>query len=1032
MFRLERRTANRSAPVLHRYAIVLAAACGLLVADGTLQAQLPTTMLSSVFPPGGKAGSELEVQVTGGDLDEADRLIFSHPGIVAQPKLNEPDEFLGEQQPLPGWFNVNVGEDVPPGTYEVRVVGRYGISNPRAFVVSGLNEVVKEGNANSVENAMPLEVGTVVNARISQRQIDHYALELNKGERVLIDCWGQRIDSKILATIDLYNPQHELVRRVRHVENKDPVIDVVAKSTGRYVVKVYDFLYQGGAEYAYRLAVRTAPYIDFIFPPAGEPGSSEQYTVYGRNLPGGKPAGDASVFGVPLQQVKVNISLPKDPKQTSRLPVSSFMKTNRCQTSGKTFRLTSGEGESNPVTVYYATGPVAREQEPQNNEPDSCQKVEPSCEFVGRFFPQGDIDWICFEAKKGEVYWIDVMARRIGVEADPTMLIQKVTVDGNGDKRVREVAKVDDLQYNNEDASPILGTRSDDARYRLAVDEDATYRIRLRELYDNPTSDPRMVYRVLIHREEPDFQIVAHPATKQNGNNIMPSSCVLRRGGTAAVRLRVFRPGGFAGEVTVSAEGLPKGITSREAVIGGKVRTGWLVFEADENAKPWAGPIQIVGTAEVNGRKIVRPARTGTLLWSAGNNDRRVSRLTRDITLSVIEAETAPVTITAGDGKVIETSLGGKLELPIKVNTREKLKGTLKVAAVGLHKDMKPKDINVKGGSGKMQFELRSDNIPVGAYSFYLLGTSKFQYKRNQDAVTRAEERQKKAAEILKDLTEQAKQAEEARKRAEQQAQTAQNELKQAAANREDAENKAKQAADQLKQAEKKLADAKKAANANKDDEGKANAVQEAQKLRDEAAKQNDEAAKQLEAARKAEAAAKKKSEEAAKAKAEAEQAHQKAEDKQTRAENFKKKADDHVKDVKNRNKPKDVNLSVVSSPVRIRVQPHPLSIDLKPDGYKLKQGESIEVPVSIQRLYGFQDNVEVEYRNPSGVSGVSGKKLTLGKGKTQGKLELSANDNATPGEHTAHLRFGLRWGNVSLETEQPLTFTVEEVKKED
>ncbi len=49
-------------------------------------AQYPVTQLTSVYPFGGKLGSTFEVTITGTDLDDAEQLVFSHPGITAKPK----------------------------------------------------------------------------------------------------------------------------------------------------------------------------------------------------------------------------------------------------------------------------------------------------------------------------------------------------------------------------------------------------------------------------------------------------------------------------------------------------------------------------------------------------------------------------------------------------------------------------------------------------------------------------------------------------------------------------------------------------------------------------------------------------------------------------------------------------------------------------------------------------------------------------------------------------------------------------------
>src|SRR5262245_2112870 len=84
-------------------------------------AQLPVTQLTSIFPPGGKPGTTVEVTAAGVDLDDADKLVFSHPGIVAAAKMTTPTDFEKTPKPMPGQFTVTIAGDVPPGIYEARV-----------------------------------------------------------------------------------------------------------------------------------------------------------------------------------------------------------------------------------------------------------------------------------------------------------------------------------------------------------------------------------------------------------------------------------------------------------------------------------------------------------------------------------------------------------------------------------------------------------------------------------------------------------------------------------------------------------------------------------------------------------------------------------------------------------------------------------------------------------------------------------------------------------------------------------------------
>src|SRR5690348_7851310 len=102
---------------------------------GSALAQLPTATLYAIYPPGAKQGTSVDVTVTGANLDDGERLVFSHPGITAQPKMSAVDDFHPAPTKMADQFTIAIGADVPPGIYEARHIGRYGASNPRSFVV---------------------------------------------------------------------------------------------------------------------------------------------------------------------------------------------------------------------------------------------------------------------------------------------------------------------------------------------------------------------------------------------------------------------------------------------------------------------------------------------------------------------------------------------------------------------------------------------------------------------------------------------------------------------------------------------------------------------------------------------------------------------------------------------------------------------------------------------------------------------------------------------------------------------------------
>ncbi len=153
--------------------------------------------------------------------------------------------------------------------------------------------------------------------------------------------------------------------------------------------------------------------------------------------------------------------------------------------------------------------------------------------------------------------------------------------------------------------------------------------VRNQASYTRP--DPRLVYRLAIVRRSPIF--ASWPARKllpfstdPNQNPPTVWSPLLRKGGTELIEVIVFRREGFDGEVHVSVEGLPQGVTASPIVVGPGQDNGSLVLlAAAADAPESMGLISIVGKATIDGAEVVRPARFATMVWGGQFNVRLVS-----------------------------------------------------------------------------------------------------------------------------------------------------------------------------------------------------------------------------------------------------------------------------------------------------------------------------------------------------------------------------------------------------------------------
>lgn len=706
-----------------------------------LQAQLPQTTIYAVSPSGGQKGQTVEVKVTNGkDLEELDSLWFSHPGIKAAPKMQESK---GEKTPVPNTFLVTIGKDVPVGVYDIRAHGMYGLSNPRSFVVGDLAELTEAEPNNKPDQATALTMDSVVNAGLQgATDVDYFTFPGKKGEKVSINCRAARIDSEMVAIVELYGPDKKRLASERDTLRNDPYISLTLPADGTYQLKVYDLTFSGGAQHIYRLSVHKKPHIEFVMPPSGVPGTTANYTLYGYNLPGGKIS-DWSIGDEPLQEVQVSISLPAKPT-TLEMGEQGF--PYEAGVDGYSYVWESPAGSSNPVTIFYADGKIILDEQTKE------ETLTIPGEFVGQFEAKNDVDTFRFTGKAKEKYSIEVFGQRNGIMMDPVIVVDQVIKDKEGKETFKRLANVGAATVFPDLGGKLFDTRTDDPYYLFTAPADGEYRVTLRDLQFETRGNPRMVYRAVLRQPEPDYRLVAlplHPQAINTGG--APAAIALRKGDCFKISVMAFRQDGFNEVIDLSVKGLPPGVTCKAASIAAGSNTADMIIQADESAKPWSGAIEILGKANgPENKPVERVARAGTVLRPVGNNIRADSRIARSLGLSVMD-EVAPYQVVA-DVAEVSANQGRQILVPVKVVKRTGFDDAVALVWNGVPKNSNitiQNKIIAKGKQDELFQVFVKENAKPGVYTTYLQSTVDVSYRRNPGQV---EEAKKEQADLTKKL----------------------------------------------------------------------------------------------------------------------------------------------------------------------------------------------------------------------------------------------------------------------------------------
>lgn len=230
---------------LLRMAVVSALIAGVTSVTLAQSVCLPAPRLLTTMPMGGKAGTQVEIAITGEHIEDAGELSFSDPRLTATRKLD------ASGQPEANKYLVTIAGDCPVGVYEARVLTRLGVSSSRVFSVGTLQEIVQSKPNTSLANALEVPVNSVSNAVMSVRAVDHYAFSAKQGQRIIVDCATRGIDSKLDAVVIVA----DAAGRDLLVERRGGVLDFNVPEDGKYVIKVHELTFKGGPSYFYRLGV---------------------------------------------------------------------------------------------------------------------------------------------------------------------------------------------------------------------------------------------------------------------------------------------------------------------------------------------------------------------------------------------------------------------------------------------------------------------------------------------------------------------------------------------------------------------------------------------------------------------------------------------------------------------------------------------------------------------------------------------------------------------------------------------------------
>lgn len=682
-------------------------------------AQYPVIELMAVTPTAAQVGTTIDLKVTSGNnLEAIDRLYFSDPRITSE-VVREPvaaDAGEGAVGAIKsGEFKVTVPQDLPPGRYEVRAGGAYGISNPRVFVVTP-HKVVKpqsvsqsQSEPTAIDDQM-VDGAVVLAHQATAARVDYLRFTGNAKGMLRVSIDAQRIDSRMIPQLRLFDDQGRLLNLVRGTDGHDPSLVVPAQSERPFTVAINDFLFRGGPNYFYQLRI--------------------------------EPIDEAAVDPRTTSGILAPTAT-ADAKQLDQHDLLEFAAIHQSV-------MAMAPDSISWLTIQPGADPI---------------KLSPPCQVVSLFpapivaRPQPgkstDHHAYEFDAEQGRRYTIEVIAQRLGQPTDPRLTIVRREVKPDMSEVWHAVASEDDPPVVGDAA---LRIRSRDPIVGFTAPATATYRIRVSNIDSGGSLAIKPAYRLVIREVVPDFSLIAIVGYPHNDPaQSRPFGTQLMRGDSLTIRVLANRRDGFAAPIAVSINGLPEGVSARPVTIASNQSEATLVVRASESCGTWSGPIEVVGKSEGDAQPIVASAMPAAFIWGSGDQrDFIRARLANDLVIAVTDQQVAPMSIKlvektaeppaekpvdqaaesvpAGVQASAELTLSSKpgtnVSFAVQVDRREGGAGAITLRPKNLPPGVTAADLAIAAdkSDGVIELKIAADAKP-GFYSLWFMGETKVKFK---------------------------------------------------------------------------------------------------------------------------------------------------------------------------------------------------------------------------------------------------------------------------------------------------------------
>jgi hypothetical protein len=616
------------------------ARCSIAVVAAVLFTALPVSaqtsypMLMSLKPTAAQVGQTSEHTVNSRyTMHGACQVLVSGQGVtgeVVPPETKEEPakddkeaaekaEKEKEKKERPNIQNLKVrftvAEDALPGVRDFRIVTPTGASTVGQLVIVRDPVVSEEAKNDTTEQAQAVTLpATICGAIEKAEDVDCFKFSVEAGQAYSFHVRAMRLEDRIHDLQEHIDPILTLrsstggtLAASDNVFAGDPLLAYRFEQAGEYVLEIRDVRYKGNTYWEYCIEASRQPLVITAQPLAVTAGQTARLELFGHNVPA-EPV-----------EVAIPADAPAGPYVVAR-PLSDVA--------------------SSPVELEVTNLPLHLETDDAGGEPASAQTIAVPQAVSGRIGAESDVDCYVLDAKKGDIYFIEMQARRLQSRLDAHLRVL--------DEKGKQLALNDDYQFGRRSSA--------DARIESwTAPADGKFIVEVRDLHLR--GGPDYPYVLTIDRAQPHFLLLLDTDKTQ-----------LTPGTAGVIYARVDRKNGFTGEVQLHVEGLPAGVIAQcGRILAGKGQDGCIILEAAADAPLAAANIRVWGEAALQEGEATRQLSAEAIIYQetympgGGRGHWPVEMHTvavgEPIDLRAVKLNTYELTLKPGESKKIEIAI---------------------------------------------------------------------------------------------------------------------------------------------------------------------------------------------------------------------------------------------------------------------------------------------------------------------------------------------------------------------------------------